>query len=631
MAFNPKSINLSYKKQRTPLTQETTLTLEYPLASGGVSVTSVPNWLKVTLVSGSDGVYVYRLQPVATYADVLSVGTYSQIVEFKYKFSFFAGTGNATEKLTVSLTVSDTVLLSVNPSFISQTYTIGAAAPGKKFLSITSENNWTVIKDQSWMTINKTSGTGNTSLEVGFDPSGLSAGVYTGQILVDDGYDKKTVAVTLNVLGENTSDDYLIVTPDSFEWVEEYQEPSTKTKKIVVDSSEDFTITSNVSWITFSSNSWPAGQKSIQAVATDTDLLTYGVYQGLITIASSYSTKTVQVLLTINKVVVSGVDSNGLYFADDRNKLSFANTVDNSVLVLSYTADNGIQQFLYPKSIPFYRGVAESILGQEVKNIIAPNYELDNLNTRCFVPVKPVTMNIGVYDKIINASQQTLRKTLTNVQVLTGATPKTSNWLSYIPSEIYTVKDAIVVFTFMADTAPTEINITGADETDYNVTGLSGGIYSCLVNLSELSLSVGDSINISCGGYSVKVNIDPVEPEHTKLVWLNEWNCPEIFTCRGDLTISNESTQTLASYAEEGKERSTVLDVTLPTTYEVNTGYLYSREEVDWLHSILRAKKIWLQINGEFVEVVRTFDAMDYYETRNILDAYELTFEKAIV
>ena len=97
------------------------------------------------------------------------------------------------------------------------------------------------------------------------------------------------------------------------------------------------------------------------------------------------------------------------------------------------------------------------------------------------------------------------------------------------------------------------------------------------------------------------------------------------------LTITNETSQTLAKYAEEGKERSTVLEVLNPRTYSVYTGFLETKEEVAWLHTILEAKKIWIEVEGEFIEVVRDFKSLPLYETRNLLDAYLLKFEKAVV
>ena len=200
-----------------------------------------------------------------------------------------------------------------------------------------------------------------------------------------------------------------------------------------------------------------------------------------------------------------------------------------------------------------------------------------------------------------------------------------------MPTTITAPKDALVVFSFYSEDRPEEIEITGAATATYTVPLLKRDVYSCLVNLADFTLVAGNVVNIACAGHTVTVNIAPVEPEHTKIAWLNEWNCPEIFTCKGMLTITNETSQTLAKYAEEGKERSTVLEVLNPRTYSVYTGFLETKEEVAWLHTILEAKKIWIEVEGEFIEVVRDFKSLPLYETRNLLDAYLLKFEKAVV
>jgi hypothetical protein len=160
---------------------------------------------------------------------------------------------------------------------------------------------------------------------------------------------------------------------------------------------------------------------------------------------------------------------------------------------------------------------------------------------------------------------------------------------------------------------------------------LAGGIYTCCVNLTDFDLVPGNVVNIRCGTHTVKVNIAATEPQHVKLAWINEWNCPEIFPCSGYLEITNESDQQIAKYAIEGKERSVVLDVSRPQKIKVNTGFIDTRAEVDWLHKILDAKLIYVEINGEWVEVVRAFKNLPFYETRNFLDSYELIFDKALV
>jgi hypothetical protein len=87
-------------------------------------------------------------------------------------------------------------VINVNPVIAfnrSQLY-FGAALgsgppPSQTFVVISSGTgtaNWTASGDSGWLSVNPTSGTAGTIVTVSVDPSGLSAGTYTGSIQVTD-------------------------------------------------------------------------------------------------------------------------------------------------------------------------------------------------------------------------------------------------------------------------------------------------------------------------------------------------------------------------------------------------------------------------------------------------------------
>ena len=69
--------------------------------------------------------------------------------------------------------------------------------------------SWTVADNQSWISVTPTSGSGSGRISVTADPSGLSAGTYSGTISVSDPnateYLPKTITVVLNVYGVGAS------------------------------------------------------------------------------------------------------------------------------------------------------------------------------------------------------------------------------------------------------------------------------------------------------------------------------------------------------------------------------------------------------------------------------------------
>ncbi|MEX0275699.1 MAG: hypothetical protein AB3N16_15110 [Flavobacteriaceae bacterium] len=632
MGFDINPISLTFKKNRDlnkRISQDFVLQPRHTPKSS-ISYWTDNDWVSIVRPTSSDRDYQAVIN--SSKANLLPAGQHVAKGTFRYKYTV-GGIIRRTqeETITINLTVFNTVKLSVTPSFLAYEHTIGQSVPGNKFLSLKSENNWVLQKDQAWIVLSRTTGSGNSSISVGVDPSGLSSGVYQGAVLVDDGYDKETVSVTLTIKGENTADDYLLARPDTLEYVEIFQEPPSSHRKLVVESSEDYTLSANVPWVSLPGTVQPAGKKSHLVAMVNTEALHYGTHQGTITVESNYSTITVQVLLSINASDLSGVDSDQLYFAEDRNKILFSNTMANSELVLEFLTRSTEKEYFYTKVVSFFRGVASSVLGQEAKNIIVPQTDLINLSTRCFVPVVPLQMTITAYDKKVGSTQRTKRDTLTNVRVLTGKSPIQEDWLCNMPKQVYVPQDAVLSFTFLANTPPESIELKRSKTAIVNVPPLDGGIYTCMVKLADFNLEPGNVVDIYCAAHIVTVNVLPIEPEHTKILWLNEWNCPEIFSCRGDLTIEHETSQDLAKYAFEGNEHSEVIDVENPITYRLYTGFLFSRPEVEWLHSILRARKIWLQVDGQWVEVVRDFKKLPFYQTRNYLDAYQLKFKKAVI
>ncbi|MGE5342575.1 MAG: BACON domain-containing protein [Candidatus Omnitrophota bacterium] len=69
--------------------------------------------------------------------------------------------------------------------------------------------NWSASGGEPWLSVSPSSGTGNATLSVGVDPSGLTEGDYTGSIVVsepDAANSPQTITVALHVYGsENTS------------------------------------------------------------------------------------------------------------------------------------------------------------------------------------------------------------------------------------------------------------------------------------------------------------------------------------------------------------------------------------------------------------------------------------------
>lgn len=642
MAVSPSTLSKTYKKDSV-VPSDTVVVTPSDTSNGpfgdGPWVDSKPKWLNVVFVkkqgynngAGVPDRVTYKITVNESVARTMGTGNYSGRVVFLHKR--LSGRLSR-EGLSYTLEIQETVVLKVTPNPLEfNTYNIGESIPPPKFLNITTENSWKAHTTESWIILESTSGTGNGSVEVNVDPTGLTPGNYTGKIIIDDGVSPTfEVNVVLPVMGEIEPEEYLNITPSAFDLSEIFQEPPTKNKTIKIDSSESFTLTDNVGWLSYSAMSGGEGITSIVASTVNTETLPIGTYPGTITIKTNSNIKTVSVLLRITLAEFSGIVSNGFYYADDRNKLVITNAQDNSEVLINFTTEAS-SGFIrpYSKKAPYIENIATIEMGLETNRLLRPNPFLSSLNTRVFVPVAPLKMGFTVYDKIIGQSPLTKRSDFSNVQFINGRTPKIQDRLTYIPNKITTVKDGLISFSFKSDSIPDTIEITGAVTTSLPLSGLSGNLFTCLIDLSDFTMNIGDKIKISCGPIEVDVQIKPNDYTRRRLIWLNEWQMPESFDFTGYFEIENPREVEETTIDREGQDYTKIIDISEPEEYSINTGNLYSQDELDWLMTILRSKLIYLEIEGEMIEVVCTTKKLSRFQTREFNKSYTFSFKKASI
>jgi uncharacterized protein (TIGR01370 family) len=119
----------------------------------------------------------------------------------------------ATRRSLSKLTTTPPVFDETNPPVIAVDRTqlnVGAVISGssteaqKIYISNTGEGtlNWTITDDAAWLSPTPSSGTGNASVTVSVDAAGLSAGTYTGIMMISDpnaSNSPQSVTVSLNV------------------------------------------------------------------------------------------------------------------------------------------------------------------------------------------------------------------------------------------------------------------------------------------------------------------------------------------------------------------------------------------------------------------------------------------------
>lgn len=627
MAFNPAAVSLTYKKTVNFPVVFVTAELQYFI--GSYVFLEVPSWLNVIQDNWDDANKIVTYKLTVKNADNLAEGTYNGVFKIAYNNFIFGGGYLDEQSLDVTLKIVDTVRLSISKSEFTFSHNIGDPAPATQFLVINTENNWSIVANEPWVTLSQENGNGNQSIDIGVDVAGLAPGIYTSAFIVDDGRDTKIGKINLLINGDTASEDYLEVTPTTINFSEKSGQAPTSQASVTIDSSLDVAIATTTPWLQLSNAAFTAGKNVLGIITTATEALAVGNHIGSVSITSGYGTRVVNVLLRIVEIVTQGIQNDGFYYAKDRNILFLSTSDENAEALLEFTAypSGGIKT--YSKRCPFFENTVQTIIGLETEVLLKPA-ALPDLLSDLFKPLEPLKYDLRVYDKKLNSSALTERQTFTNLSFLNGKTPKVADKLSYIPASITTNADGVVVFSFISEAAINTIEITGDKTQSIAVNKPAGKIFTAVVRLKDLALQPLQKITITCGPVSVEVRIKRPEMDTFQLIWLNEWDLPEVMNLDGIIEIIEEDDSRTVDIAEAGKTISRIIDIKEPKTFRVNTGNIYSEEEVKWLATVLRSGKMWLEIGGERTEVVRTYKNQTISRTRETIRNYSLTFDAAV-
>lgn len=628
MAVTPNSISFTYKKYLDAPYVSIEVTPDQP--ADQVNYSGVPLWIQLIKTGETRNQQAkitsqtYKVQVKAESANNLNIGYHLADIQFTY-FRNQQGS-SPLGSLAINLEVIDNLRLSLSKTDYAFQYETGGTVPATQPLTITTENNWSIIGDQPWITFSASNGGGTQTIEIGVNVSGLAVGLYEGTFQVDDGQSIKQGNISLLVSGDSSGGDYLTLSRTSLSFSEVYQQAPTRSGSITIDSSLAVTITTPAAWLSLSASNFAAGSNQLVVSTQNTEGLAIGDYPTTIKIESGFSTKTVNVLLRILEISSTGIVNGALYFAEDRNTLVLSSSTPNAEAYFEfYTSPKN-----YQRRVPFFNDLAKVVIGLETSTLLKPNNLPATFQSGAFVPVTPLNMDFTVYDKVINNTAITERQAYSNVKFLNGKSPSQANRLSYIPNKITVPGNGLISFSFYSEVPVNSINISGDHTAEIAISNLNSNIYAAVIDLAPYGLVAGQHISITCGPVSVDVAIKPTELETTRLIWLNEWDCPEVFNLDGLVEIVNEEESDIISLSQNGKEVSRIIEIQEPVSFRVGTGNIYSNEEVAWLAKVMRSKKTWLELQGERIEVTRDFRSLPVYATRENTRNFNLRFDAAV-
>jgi uncharacterized protein (TIGR03437 family) len=276
--------------------------------SSTVSTAQGGSWLSLSPASGSS---LPAQATVVVNPAGLTAGNYSGTVTIT--------TPSGTQNVTIVLSVSAGAILNSRPGSLIFSYQTGTGTPaGQSVFFSTSDIalnssldiTGTVAASVPWITVT----TFQKSIQVFVDPTGLTGGVYSGNITVSP---SNLSALTLPVVlvvnggaGGGGSTGPLVFTPSSLGFAATAgTNPATQTLQLTASVSTSFTVTSNQSWLTVSPTSGTAPTNLSVAVAAAG--LAAGTYNGTLTFNSSGVQQFVTVSLTVTGTGGGGGGASG--------------------------------------------------------------------------------------------------------------------------------------------------------------------------------------------------------------------------------------------------------------------------------------------------------------------------------
>jgi uncharacterized protein (TIGR03437 family) len=164
------------------------------------TATTSQSWLTVSPTSGT----APSTLTVSVAPSGMSAGTYTGNVQI-------AASGASNTPLTVAVTLTVTAAgpaLSVSPSMLAFSYTVGGAAPAAQTVTISNSGGgtlaWTASAADSWVSATPASGSAPGTLSVSVNPANMAAGTYTSSVQITASGasgSPASLAITLTVQG----------------------------------------------------------------------------------------------------------------------------------------------------------------------------------------------------------------------------------------------------------------------------------------------------------------------------------------------------------------------------------------------------------------------------------------------
>ncbi len=577
------------------------------------------------------------------YVDHIRAGEYNAFVQLYERVNVINDSGAPEEifdhllGFDVSLVLKERVVTTVSPSSFDFYYKIGNVEfPANQILKITSEDNYSITANQPWVKLNLGNGSGNTSVSVGANIQGLVPGTYNGNITVTDSVSSFVRPISLVIDGQSGTEDYIFAAPDKLKFQFTRYGFFPTSKNVSLNASGSFTIESLSTWMDISRNTGNQNTLSFDiGLNNNVNDLGIGIFVSKVILKLGSITEEIEVEVEISQFIEDLFDTDTLYYTDDENVIRLASSSSNTQLtVLINAIHHKLYRFKY--AIPFFKGVSKTYIGGEIRKIISKlpeDHLLGEISTKVFASYSAVKVDFDITENKIFSDNILRGVPLKDIRFIKGVTPPDAK-LTKLPKKVFLTRKGLLSFSFLEQNSasPKTITIHGAVEKTIPVQLKRNDLYSLLFPMTDIEgLSTGDELTMSVSGIETKVQIKPSGIDHCIVFWENIWGCWDTFECTGQIRSRNKYKYTSDEYRlNRNSLVKEIIEIDTIGVFTIDTGWIYSKEEVLYLESMFDSRNVWLSIDGQLIKVNNKTSSFDPYLTRRFKNKFKLTFEKTM-
>jgi hypothetical protein len=281
IGVNPAALTFSYQSGgAVPSAQNVAIS-----SSGtnfNYTVSTSATWLAATASGTTPGSVSVSVNPQS-----LAAGTYTGSVSIS---SPSASNSPKTVAITLTVTAAQLPTLTASPASLNYSYQIGGSTPAAQMVAISSGSavNYTTSKSATWLSVTPASGTTPGNLSVSINPSGLTAGTYTGNVTVTSSgasNSPKNVPVTLTVTAATSPTMTVSPLNLTFNYQSGGTTPAAQTVNVTASSALSYSTGTNAAWLSVSpaSGNTPGGL----SVSVNPSGMAAGTYTGTVTVTGS--------------------------------------------------------------------------------------------------------------------------------------------------------------------------------------------------------------------------------------------------------------------------------------------------------------------------------------------------------